>query len=125
VAPLTKICLDCTGKIRARAVTRGLSFYVSGSTTPVASAPPLLIQEGSFSGAPLLNQEGLSGCEGVVSAKEGSFSGGSPPESGGAERKRRGVVSASAAVVSGGRFLAHANAQSQGTGGDPRHERPH
>ena len=44
--------------------TRDLSFYISGPTTPVASAPPLLTKEGSFSGAPLLNQEGLSGSEG-------------------------------------------------------------
>jgi hypothetical protein len=34
------------------------------------------------------------------------------------------VVSANAAVVSGGRFLAHANAQSQGTGGAPLARKP-
>jgi hypothetical protein len=90
-----------------------LSFYISDPTTPVAGAPPLLSQGGEL------------------------FRG-SPPESGGAERKRRGVVSRSAAVVSasaavvsastavvpGGRFLAHTNAQSQGTAGAPVARKP-
>jgi hypothetical protein len=37
---------------------------------------------------------------------------------------RRGVVSASTAVVSDGRFLAHANAQSEGTDGAPVAQKP-
>ena len=50
-------------------------FNHSGSTTPVAKAPPLLDRGGELSpAAPLLNQEGLSASEGGgFSKRQGGF----------------------------------------------------